>query len=252
MAKFYPNRKTGVLIWLQQFLCNTLGLSIWIVLQSNQRRRASFCTRSWLMCTTCKTWRHATFSRVPRRPFWRCGFGAKNHGSDWRTFARAWRNGRRNPKEHRKKTATLCEKKKPIGLLTTPMRQYLSTGVGVFQTAAIVSVFDFIRVLYKYVETCDSSCIQRTWSLCEKRDARRVFLSNRSFLRKPTSRWRKNLFGRIWMLFAAMLERSTNRWPTLWHYRRRDSENVVGLGARGVLRCGFLWRSLLLYPWLNC
>lgn len=132
------------------------------------------------------------------------------------------------------------------------MRQYLSTGVGVFQTAAIVFVFDFIRVLYKYVETCDSSCIQRTWSLCEKRDARRVFLSNRSFLRKPTSRWRKNLFGRIWMLFAAMLERSTNRWPTLWHYRRRDSENVVGLGARGVLRCGFLWRSLLLYPWLNC
>lgn len=27
--------------------------------------------------------------------------------------ARAWRNGRPNPKEHRKKTATLCEKKNP-------------------------------------------------------------------------------------------------------------------------------------------
>lgn len=40
--------------------------------------------------------------------------------------------------------------------------------------------------------------------------------------------------------------------PHCGHYRRRDSEKVVRLGARGVLRCGFLWSSLFLYPWLNC
>lgn len=40
--------------------------------------------------------------------------------------------------------------------------------------------------------------------------------------------------------------------PHSGHYRRRDSEKKVGLGARGVLRCGFVWRSLFLYPWLNC
>lgn len=142
----------------------------------------------------------------------------KNDGSDWRRFARAGRNERRNPKVHRKKSATLCEKKKPIELFATPMRQYLL--LWVFSKPLrwfLFLVSSSFWVLYKYVETCDSSCIKRTWSLSEKREARRVFLSNSSFCaRKPTSRWRKNLFGRIWMLFAAMLERSTNWWPTLW------------------------------------
>lgn len=61
--------------------------------------------------------------------------------------------------------------------------------------------------VYWQLETCNNSGIPGTWDLCEKRVARRVFVSNSFFCaRKYTSRWRKSVLGRIWMLFAAILE----------------------------------------------
>ena len=175
----------------------------------------------------------------------------KNDGSDWRRFARAGRNERRNPKVHRKKSATLCEKKKPIELFATPMRQYLL--LWVFSKPLrlfLLLVSSSFWVLYKYVETCDSSCILKEHGAWAKKGRRAAFsfrtvLSVRENLRADGGKTFLEGFG--CSLRLCLSDRRTDG-PHCGHYRRRDSEKVVRLGARGVLRCGFLWISLFLYP----